>query len=170
MMAEHEEQAEIKAFPYTQHLREISGMPASGGRMMADKQWFQTVGVPGGEYAVKADHWSDACKRLEPGYLGVIDADSSTPCVSSELVYIRPCPPDLVEWIEAEMLDYDSTHDGYAHGFGRMKVSGGWLYETHGVQNLNPPEEYPNYNVTTHAMQFVPVASAAGLTVLEATE
>jgi hypothetical protein len=115
--------------------------------------WYMTVGVPGGEYASQ-DGTGDELLQHH-----VVKAAVAL----GARILIRPCPPDLVEWIEAEDHDYHETNAG----IGRMKITGGWLYEVHDAQNLNPPEEYPNYNVVVHATERAPVAGAAGLTVLD---
>jgi hypothetical protein len=122
--------------------------------------WYMTVGVPGGEYAVKAE--DDAAAR-DTFIVDYISYRAWTPDGPGTMPHVRPCPPEMVEWIEAEMHDYHETNAG----IGRMKITGGWLYEVHDAQNLNPPEEYPNYNVVVHATERAPVAGAAGLTVLD---
>lgn len=65
---------------------------------------------------------------------------------------VDPAPPDLAEWLDAEMHECDD--------YARMKVPGGWIYR-----------EYEAYNAgEQHSSVYVPVAGAAGITVIEESE
>ena len=99
---------------------------------MSDKQWYMTVGVPGGEYAVLAETLED-CKRQ----FGVQPFP----------YHYRLCPPDLVEWIEAKLWEYSSLPDDADF---LTKVPGGWIRDS----------------VPSATSVYIPVAGAAGLTVL----
>lgn len=100
-------------------------------------KWYMTVGVPGGEYAVKADDIAYSIMLLEDA-TQIIRA-TSDPFLTYR---VRPCPPDLVEWIEA----------GISAG---IKVPGGWILIV--LSDRNAAE----------MATFIPVAGAAGLTILE---
>ena len=105
-------------------------------------KWYMTVGVPGGDFAIRTDADS-ADASLFPHVAGIFGDSTDFAC-------IRPCPPDLVEWIEAE-----------AHGQRGMyaKCAGGWLAFMHAANGCDPSRECA-------AGAFVPVAGAAGLTII----
>ena len=104
---------------------------------MADKQWYMTVGVPGGEYAVKAESL-DASRK-------VFAAKAGAEALGKQ---IRIAPPDLAQWIECEMGEFAE---------GRGKVPSGWIWIDPDLFKSNGM--YPAV--------FTPVQGAPGLTVLE---
>lgn len=105
--------------------------------------WYMTVGVPGGEYAIWAGCNHDAVEvvRLHPvvSRWFHIDVEYDVP--------IRPCPPDIVGWIENRA---PANH---------IKVTGGWLF-------LDRDRDLPHGFVQGSAV-FIPVAHTENLTVLE---
>jgi hypothetical protein len=120
--------------------------------------WYMTVGVPGGEYAAQAEHLQAATDFFMISGVLVFGQVSGS-CIDG--VFFRPCPPDLAEWLDAK------PHCLYAvnGGFMRQRVPGGWQYIS--VERT----EHPSECVTTcsdHTSQFIPVAGAAGITVIEA--
>lgn len=108
-----------------------------------DKRWFVTAGEQGGEYALKAATTDDAHKVYEKAF--------------GRSTYLRPTPPDLVEWLEAE-LHSSSTLDRGAclSADARTNVPGGWLYFGGAGESA--------------AAAFVPVRGADGITVLTSEE
>ena len=103
-------------------------------------KWYMTVGVPGGDFAIRTDADS-ADASLFPHVAGIFGDSTDFAC-------IRPCPPELVEWIEAR--DEAVQIVPYRTRCYRNRVEGGWVYNS----------------FTLHTETFVPVAGAAGLTVL----
>jgi hypothetical protein len=121
-----------------------------------------TVGVPGGEYAVRAESKTDA--------VDVFTGDFTSYCAQAyvglyregTLPHIRPCPPDLVEWIEQLVAGgvWSITKSGM------QIVPGGWAL-LHMHQNIERNDQWSMEYVTSAV--FVPVAGTAGLTILEMT-
>lgn len=166
------------------------------------KKWFVTVGVPGGEYAVRSPNilqveelvvfgaWGlmhpgqtipddkyfyidailefcDHCgiQRPKVDYKAAIDRrdEMANAGIKTEidprmdpvvLCGKRPAPFDLVEWLQATMGK---------ELFGRRKVPGGWLF-TDKVNSTFGREDIRTTFITT---TFIPVRSAAGLTVID---
>jgi len=125
------------------------------------KQWFVTIGVPGGEYAVKAQSTYLAANAFVEKLFALPGDKSDCPLIvpiNDECygrgwygnITVRPAPPDLVEWIE-EGFKQTPTHDW------RYRCEGGWIYEIFNREN--------SQQVVGGVV--VPVALAAGLTVLE---
>lgn len=115
-------------------------------------RWFMTVGVPGGEYAVKADDPDKAWNALSPvmgfsgdGPLTRKKVNEALKANGYEAVTLRPAPPDLVEWLEC----------GVAQMAYQNKVQGGWLRHLGGDIPVGV---------------FVPVRGADGITVLTSEE
>lgn len=116
------------------------------------KQWYITVGYPGGEFALKCeegDYWRLDEHLTSRAELTCPDNPGSVVPAANALksVLVRPAPPDVVEWLEA-----DESKDRELHGCQtRCKVPGGWIY-------------YPDAD---REGAFVPVPLTAGITVLE---
>ena len=140
--------------------------------MTDEKKWYVTVGVHGGEYVVEAESASGAHALLiaHPGIqastllhrprLDNKELDAYLQAMFE--VRLRPAPPDLVEWIEAEY----GTRYGEADNL-RMKCAGGWRYLDRQVVMR---DEHFSYSLETVSSTFVPVVLAAGLTVIRGAE
>ena len=97
-------------------------------------KWYMTVGYPGGEFAAQNPH------LLEH------EVQEIQRSAGARNIAIRPCPPDLVAWIESPRKGnlWEPSE------MGRMYAApGGWLV--------------CNYEI--NACVFDPVAGAAGLTI-----
>lgn len=108
------------------------------------KVWYMTVGYPGGEYAGRFE----GCKAFVNAVLALEKMIYISKEAESNGVHARPCPPDLVQWLDDKPPHNDA-----------IKVPGGWLYSLY---------EPPAHEGLVYPTSFVPVAGAAGITVLEA--
>ena len=124
-------------------------------------QWFTTVGVPGGEYAVKADR-ATAAMWLILDCFDEFEITTNKDFGPEEReryevgpLTIRPAPPELAEWLEAEMHKSSKaeTEKGQLGTNTRTKVPGGWFYAGGAGESA--------------AAVFVPVALASGITVIK---
>jgi len=130
------------------------------------KRWYTTVGVPGGEFARRAMSRDNACRLLAeslgltrgypPDSINVTQIEQALRRGEDD-VLVRPASPELAEWLDA------TTH-GQGLGDGgdcrcnpdsRWKVPGGWLYFGGAGESAGAA--------------FVPVAGAAGITVIGET-
>ena len=129
-------------------------------------KWHMTVGYPGGEYAAQDPDRLIGLLREDKEYRGLTfwhDENAELQLVEhglSQCVGVRPCPPDLVEWIERITPAGNPAKEDYDY----KRVPGGWLRDTY--------HEWPGENGglggVSVASTFIPVQGAAGLTVLEA--
>ena len=122
-----------------------------------DKQWYVTNRVPGGELACRADSYDEAWELFSkiPGIANHPKPpdDIGYESYSYNVISYRNAPPDIAEWLDAEMGKGSSTARGYDFGQIANKVPGGWLYTTAAAPAL--------------ATTFVPVAGAPNITVIE---
>lgn len=113
-------------------------------------KWYMTVGYPGGEFAMqRRDDDIDLFRRRFSAMVHLL-ADA----LGVETLRLRPCPPDLVEWIEAHVGNcvWKPRADG------RWYVSpGGWVRDIH-------------HGEGRWATAFIPVAGAAGLTIISESD
>lgn len=132
-------------------------------------KWWITVGIPGGEYAVKAEDLDAAWRLIWPamGWSGNVPEKFADVCNMARAAgtpvefKIRPCPPDLVEWIETEMHKWHHIGDsGGWSGTERMKVEGGWRWREWESAN----EGFEFRACTT---DFIPVPLTANLTIIQ---
>jgi len=121
-----------------------------------DKQWYVTNRVPGGELACRADSYDEAWELFSkiPGIAnhpkppGGIGYES----YSYNVISYRNAPPDLAEWLDAEM-HVEQRLDKNAYGpDSRTKVPGGWFYAGGAGESA--------------AAVFVPVAGSANITII----
>jgi hypothetical protein len=113
------------------------------------KQWYTTVGVPGGEFAVRATSHSCAVEELAKSVPDeLLTEEVSLICTTCradipprrDLKIVRPASPELVDWLENKPPD---------SVYGYFRMPGGWLR--------------CDDNTAVH----IPVAGAAGITVIE---
>ncbi len=118
-----------------------------------DKQWYVTVGVPGGDYACRTECSSQMryafCTQIKESFAGAIELE-----IDCNFINYRPAPPDLAEWLDAEMhnaVDAETNRAQLGTNT-RTKVPGGWFYVGGAGGSA--------------AAVFVPVAGASGITVI----
>lgn len=110
---------------------------------MSGKQWYITVGYPGGEYAA-----------TDPQALAKTDTEEINSGSMCADWFIRLCPPDLADWLDTPMHEYVPLKQGAS----RLKVPGGWLYCNYEAYRAGE----------MHSTGSVSVAGASGITVWEA--
>lgn len=112
-------------------------------------KWYTTVGYPGGEFAAKGKSTTEILGHLiEQVDYAIIGkyvkagGDKFDPLFPREHpnCYVRPAPPELAEWLDGWKTLATNNY---------MKEPGGWLW------------------CNGAAAVFIPVAGAAGITVLE---
>lgn len=136
-----------------------------------ERKWHMTVGMPGGEYASQNLHlvvrqWlhgiyegphvkPNFSQRLAQMQVALLDGRPYGWTIDDgpEVATFRPCPTDLAEWLDADFHGFVPQTTGAV----RIKVTGGWIYRDGGVAPFG----------SAHTATFVPVAGAAGITILE---
>ena len=110
--------------------------------------WFVTTAMQGGQFAIRAESSVDAYKPLMAA-MGGNAVDCS----------YRPASPDLAEWLDTPVETW-VDRGGFSY---RKREPGGWLYGE-SKQEMRPDGRWSD--AYTVAMCFIPVAGAAGITVL----
>jgi len=128
-------------------------------KVEAMSRWYTTVGVPGGEYARWAMGWDNAVRLVAESLGASMGIPVNTINISqiesalrsgADGVSVRPASPELAEWLDT------ATHTGSEPSMMlRRKVAGGW------IAHCGINEEFYLY---------IPVAGAAGITVIGETE
>lgn len=111
----------------------------------SNPKWWMTVGLIHGEYATTVgEHERPTevfAKWMSCNYMMIPELGFR---------FLRPCPPAVVEWIEADHSKLDVYEGCY-----RRKVNGGWVH--------------CEYSGATNVMCFFPVPGTENLTLKERT-
>ena len=106
--------------------------------------WFVTAGVPGGEYAMRADTKRRAVNTFALYF-------------ERDMMHVREAPPELAEWLdvpEGAKREIDSC--------GRYKTEGGWVELQYGQAYVDGI----GWSESVVGAVFIPVALASGITVI----
>lgn len=118
------------------------------------KEWYMSIEVPGGDFAVQATSLNNAWKAIQEEVVKTFTVDGKG--TLGREVLVRKAPPILQRWLSAEKGVWDLwLSDGEINTY-RTITTGGWLY-----RHVWPHDDYYIEQVVV-----VPVPNSIGLAIL----